>query len=75
MDSTELVGGIYDFFAQFVPLFKVFWTVTVFIGAALLVLAFILKKNPERKKLPWIVGVIGLLMLVSSGTQLLFSLI
>ena len=64
-----------NIFEQLVPFFRVGWIISIFIGIALLVLAFVLKKNPERKKSPWIAGSIGLLAVVSSGTQLVFSLI
>jgi len=48
------------------------WVTTILLGVALVVLAFVLKRNPERKKSPWIVGGIGLSMIISSGVQLVF---
>lgn len=75
MDLTNLIGTIYEGLIQFMPLFRMVWIGTIVLGgAAMLIIALILKKNPERKKSPWIVGGIGLLMLISSGTQLLVSL-
>lgn len=74
MELTNLVGTIYEGFIQFMPLFRMVWIGTTVLGAAILIIALILKKNSERKKSPWIVGGIGLLMLISSGTQLLVSL-
>lgn len=75
MDSKGIIGTLYDYLVQFVPLFRVFWIITVLIGAALVVTAIILKKSPERKKAPWIVGSIGIVMMISSSVQLLTSLI
>lgn len=74
MDFSKLIGTIYEGLIQFMPLFRMVWIGTIVLGTALLMIALILKKNPERKKSPWIVGGIGLLMLISSGTQLIVSL-
>lgn len=74
MDLTNLIGTIYEGLIQFMPLFRMIWIGTIVLGVAMLIIALILKKNPARKKSPWIVGGIGLLMLISSGTQLLVSL-
>lgn len=74
MDLTNLIEAIYEGFIQLMPLFRMVWIGTIVLGVAMLIIALILKKNPERKKSPWIVGGIGLLMLISSGTQLLVSL-
>lgn len=75
MNLAELISTICEGLLQLVPLFRVVWAVTVVIGIIMLVLAFVLKKNPARKKSPWIVGGIGVVMIVSSGTQLIASLI
>lgn len=74
MDLTNLIGTIYEGLIQFMPLFRMVWIGTIVLGVAMLIIALILKKNPKRKKSPWIVGGVGLLMLISSGTQLLVSL-
>lgn len=74
MDLTNLIGRIYEVLIQFMPLFRMVWIGTIVLGVAMLIIALILKKNPKRKKSPWIVGGVGLLMLISSGTQLLVSL-
>lgn len=74
MDLTNLIGTIYEGLIQFMPLFRMVWIGTIILGIAMLIIALKLKKNPERKKSPWIVGGIGLLMLISSGTQWLVSL-
>lgn len=75
MAFGDLIGTIYDYLLQFMPLFRVVWAATVVLGIVLVVLAVILKKNPEHKKAPWIIGGIGIVMIASSGTQLLSSLI
>lgn len=74
MDLNNLIGRIYEGLIQFTPLFRMVWIGTLVLGVAMLIIALILKKNPERKKSSWIVGGIGLLMFISSGTQLLVSL-
>lgn len=71
MSFLSLVNDIYRFFRTAVPFFRVGWIITILIGAALLVLALVLKRNPDRQKSPWIVGGVGLLMTISSGVQLL----
>lgn len=73
MKFTDLITTIYEWLLQFVPVFRVVWIISVAIGLAMLIIAFVLKKNPERKKSPWIVGGIGLLMMLSSGTQFITS--
>lgn len=74
MDISQIVTTIYDVLLQFVPLFRVIWVVTVVFGITMFITALVLKKNPDRKKSPWIVGGIGLLLVISSGTQLIMSL-
>lgn len=72
---VEAIGRIYKILLQFVPLFRVVWIISLIVGIVLLVVAFGLKRNPIRKKSPWIVGGIGILMFISSGTQLITSLL
>lgn len=72
---VEAIGRIYKILLQFVPLFRVVWIISLIVGIVLLVVAFGLKRNPIRKKSPWIVGEIGILMFISSGTQLITSLL
>lgn len=74
MNLTNLIEAIYEGLLQLMPLLRMVWIGTIVLGVAMLIIALILKNNPERKKSPWIVGGIGLLMLISSGTQLLVSL-
>jgi len=74
MNLEKAIGVIQDLITEFIPLFRAAWTSTVLIGVAMVVLALLLRKNPVRKKSPWIVGSIGVLMIISSGTQLIFSL-
>lgn len=74
MDLTNLIRTIYKGLIQFMPLFRMVWIGTIVLGVAMLIIALILKKNPKRKKSPWIVGGVGLLILISSGTQMLVSL-
>lgn len=74
MNFKDMIATIYEGLLQFVPLFRVVWAATAVLGLAMLIIALVLKKNPERKKSPWIVGGIGLLMMLSSGTQLITSL-
>lgn len=73
MNLTGSIATIYEELLSFVPLFRVVWAVTVGLGLVMLIIALGLKKNPERKKSPWIVGGIGLLMVLSSGAQLITS--
>lgn len=74
MNLSNLISSIYEGLILFMPLFRMVWIGTTVLGAAMLLIALMLKKSPERKKSPWIVGGIGLLMLISSGTQLIASL-
>lgn len=74
MNISRWFRAVYLGILEFMPFFRVAWLVNVAVGIVLLVLAMVIKKNSERKKAPWIVGGIGLLMLVSSGIQLIASL-
>lgn len=74
MDFSQIIATIYEGLLQFVPLFRMVWVATVVLGIAMLIVSFVLKKNTVRKKSPWIVGGIGLLMIISSGTQLIMSM-
>lgn len=73
MNFTDLIAMIYEGLLTFVPLFRVVWAATAGIGLVMLIIALALKKNPKRKKAPWIVAGIGLLMVLSSGVQLITS--
>jgi len=73
--ASELANWITGWIYELMPLFRVAWMTTILFGVALLVVAFILKRNPARKTSPWVTGGIGLVMFISSGTQLLFSLV
>lgn len=74
MNISQTIATIHEGLLQFVPLFRMIWAATVALGIALVSTALVLRKNPVRKKSPWIVGGIGLLMVISSGTQLITSL-
>ena len=58
---------------ELMPFLRTAWVTTVMMGIALLILAVVLNKNPERKKSPWIAGSFGTLMVISSGLQLIVS--
>lgn len=73
MTIPQTVATIYEALLQFTPLFRVAWAATVVLGVVMLLTAVVLKKNPARKKSPWVVGGIGLLMALSSGMQLIMS--
>lgn len=75
MDLSEMIGMIYEGILQSLPLFRVVWIATAILGIAMLMIAFYLRKDPARKRSPWIVGGIALLMTISSGTQLIVSLL
>lgn len=75
MNISQIITVIYEGFLKFIPLFRMIWVTTVVIGIAMLVIAYMLNKNPLRKKSTWIVGIIGLLFTISSGTQLIMSFI
>lgn len=74
MNLSNLVSTIYKEVLQLIPLFRMVWIGIIVLGVTMLLIAWVLKKNPERKKSPWIIGVTGLLMVISSGTQLIVSL-
>lgn len=74
MNISKIIVAIYEGLLQLVPLFRVIWAATLVLGISMLMIAFIMKKNPARIKSPWIVGGFGLLMVISSGTQLIMSI-
>ena len=73
--SNEIVAWIFEWIYELMPFFRAAWIATILMGIVLLVIAIILKQNPDRRKSPWIVGGIGLAMFISSGTQLFYSFI
>lgn len=73
MDFKGLIDAIFEGILRFMPLFRVMWVVTAGIGLIMMIIALVLKRTPARKKSPWIVGCIGLLVMLSSGTQLIAS--
>lgn len=75
MNISQIITAIYEGLLMFIPLFRMIWVTTVVIGIAMLVIAYMLNKNPLRKKSTWIVGIVGLLLTISSGTQLIMSFI
>lgn len=74
MDISNMFHTIYQGIMSLMPFFRIAWISTLLLGAAMIMIALLLKRNPERKKSPWIVGTLGLLMLISSGTQLIGSM-
>jgi len=72
---NELVMWVFEWIHELMPFFRAAWVATILMGIAFLVIALILRQNPNRRKSPWIVGGIGLAMFISSGTQLFFSLL
>lgn len=74
MNISKLIAAITEGVLAFMPFFRIVWAGTVALGIAMVGIAFVLKKNPIRKKSPYIVGGLGLVMVISSGTQLLASL-
>lgn len=73
MDFTSFIDAIFEGIVRLIPLFRVMWVVTVGLGLIMMIIALMLKRIPARKKSPWIVGCIGLLLMLSSGTQLIAS--
>lgn len=73
MDISQTITTIYEGLLQLVPLFRVVWFITLVLGIAMLGITFLRSRNPAGKKSSWIVGGIGLLMVIGSGTQLIMS--
>ncbi|MCL2575751.1 MAG: hypothetical protein FWE33_04890 [Defluviitaleaceae bacterium] len=69
-----ILSNLSEIITTLIPFFRAAWIVTILIGAGLLILAFILRKNPARKISPWVAGGFGVLMIISSGVQLVLSL-
>ncbi len=69
----DLKGILRDLFIEALPFLRIAWTISILIGIGLFVLALILKRSPERKISPWIFGILGILAIVSSSTQLIYS--
>lgn len=74
MNLLRLIESIYVELLRFVPWFRGIWIGSIVLGGIMLMIAWMLKKNPLRKKSPWIVGISGLLLIISSSTQLIVSL-
>ena len=74
MRLTKLISMIYEELLQFIPVFRIVWAGTIALGIAMLIIALILKKNSRQANSPWVVGGVGLLLLITSGTQLIASI-
>lgn len=74
MNIPKIINAIYEGLLRFIPVFRVVWVTTVMFGLAMLIIALVLKKRLSGKKTPWVVGGIGLTLVISSGTQLVMSL-
>lgn len=70
----EFIGRIIDEVWQLMPLFRVMWLVTISMGTLMVIVAILLKRDSSRKKSPIVFLCVGILMIVSSGIQLLASL-
>jgi len=68
-----MMNELLEWFHTLMPFFRAGWITTILIGIIMLGIAFFLKQDPERKVSPWVVGGIGLVMLISSSMQLIFS--
>ena len=75
MEMGQTIETIYQQLTQFIPMFRIIWAGTIVLGIALCIIAFILKKKKTRKMMPWIVGAIGIVMICSSGGQLIACLL
>jgi hypothetical protein len=73
MDRRNISNIIHNLFTNSIHFLRVGWTISAIIGIGLIVLAVILKKNLKRKISPWIVGILGVLAVISSCTQLVYS--
>lgn len=73
MNFIILISTICGRLFRFIPLFRRIWAGSIVLGSIMLAVAVVLKRNPARNKSPWIVGGLGLLMVISSGTQLIAS--
>lgn len=73
MNISQIITAIYEGLLKCIPLFRMIWVTTVVIGIAMLIIALMIKRDPLRQKTTWIVGIIGLLLTISSGTQLIMS--
>lgn len=70
-----IIDRIFDWIDRLMPMFRVAWVSSISIGVVLVLVALLLQRNPSRKTSPWVLGTIGAVMVMSSGWQLVASLI
>lgn len=70
-----MLTHIFDWIERLMPFFRAAWVGSIIIGVALVALALLLKRDPSRKTSPWVAGIIGTIMVINSGTQLIASIL
>ena len=73
MDFVEIVGSLQQMMYELMPVLRALWIAEIVLGAILIAAALVLKRNPERKKTPIVLGVIGGVMMLSAIAQLITS--
>lgn len=74
MNHSEIIETIFKTLQLCIPFFRVTWIICIILGIMLLALAYFIK-NSTNRKMPWIVGGIGIIMIVNSGVQLLSTML
>lgn len=75
MLPADLATGLRDLLAAAMPLLRAGWTVSAVAGLALLAWARVWSRDPARVRSPWVLGGIGAVIVLSSGSQLAGSLV
>lgn len=65
----SIVNGLFNY----VYIFRIGWVITVLLGLAMLMAALLSSRKKDKTKFHWILGSVGVVMVICSGTQLLFS--
>ncbi|MDH6364822.1 hypothetical protein M2139_001854 [Enterococcus sp. PF1-24] len=71
----EIISIIAGLTRDFAPFLRVGWTAALIVGLVFIFIGFIAEKNVNRQTFQWVLGVFGVLMVVSSGAQLILSFI
>ncbi len=71
----DIIMNMIEALFKYVYIFRIGWAITVLMGVAMLITAVLIAKKGHTGKMPWILGGFGVTMAISSGTQLLFSIV